>query len=345
MAQIEERLEPLRKLAAASLSATVEAVEEIGGGGNSRVYRVIVSPSRSFALKAYFQHASDKRDRMRTEFDSLCFLWENGVRNIPTPVLANSEHNFAIYEWIDGSRISSEDVSARDIRAATRFLGCLTELRDRPDSRFLGIASEACFSGPALLENLECRLKLLLSLDENTELQFFLEQKFIPSLHAISDWSRRHAGSDFNLELNQDLRILSPSDFGFHNALRSEDGEVFFLDFEYFGWDDPAKTISDFLLHPAMTLSPEFKRQFVTSATESFHCQDDFVTRLKAFYPLFGLKWCLILLNEFLPEQLLRRRFAGNRHHSERTQAEQLRKAEEKLRQTLIEYEHLPYVD
>ena len=42
----------------------------------------------------------------------------------------------------------------------------------------------------------------------------------------------------------EDLQI-SPSDFGFHNALRTNTGPVFF-DFEFSGWDDPAKTIIDF---------------------------------------------------------------------------------------------------
>ena len=40
-------------------------------------------------------------------------------------------------------------------------------------------------------------------------------------------------------------RALSPSDFGLHNALRGQDGQLRFVDFEYFGWDDPVKLVSD----------------------------------------------------------------------------------------------------
>ena len=36
-------------------------------------------------------------------------------------------------------------------------------------------------------------------------------------------------------------RTLSPSDFGFHNALLRGGREWVFLDFEYFGWDDPGQ--------------------------------------------------------------------------------------------------------
>ena len=42
---------------------------------------------------------------------------------------------------------------------------------------------------------------------------------------------------------------ISASDFGLHNAIMTERGIVFF-DFEFAGWDDPAKAIVDFLLQP-----------------------------------------------------------------------------------------------
>ncbi len=84
-----------------------------------------------------------------------------------------------------------------------------------------------------------------------------------------------------------------------------------FVDFEYFGWDDPAKTISDFLLHPAMKLSSASRRRFVRDALAVYGGDSDLAKRLDCFYPLFGLKWCLILLNEFVPQDLTRRTFAG----------------------------------
>jgi len=345
LAHTNGRVEALKSIATQLLSAEVEALEEIGGGRNSRVYRLNVQPSHSYALKAYFRHASDKRARMRTEFDSLGFLWGCGVRNIPKPVIASPEYDFAIYEWVEGRRIGAQDVTDVTIHAATSFLCHLAGLCNQPGSGLLGMASEACFSGPALIENLRSRLEPLLSRDDDADLQAFLSSEFIPSFDRISDWSREHAGASFDVELSKEGRILSPSDFGFHNALQTPTGEVFFLDFEYFGWDDPAKTISDFLLHPAMALSSASKRQFAALATQNLSLRNNLARRVRAFYPLFGLKWCLILLNEFLPEQLLRRRFAGMTDQARQKHTEQLTKAKSKLRQILSEYEHLPYFD
>ena len=39
-------------------------------------------------------------------------------------------------------------------------------------------------------------------------------------------------------------RCVSPSDFGFHNAIVRGSGEICFIDFEYAGWDDSAQVFS-----------------------------------------------------------------------------------------------------
>jgi hypothetical protein len=101
--------------------------------------------------------------------------------------------------------------------------------------------------------------------------------------------------------------------------------------------------ICDFLLHPAMALSPALKHAFATAMLGAFPEARD---RVKAFYPLFGLKWCLILLNEFLPDHLLRRRFAGlNERDRAARQAEQLYKAAAMLQTVRAEYHRFPYAD
>jgi hypothetical protein len=56
-------------------------------------------------------------------------------------------------------------------------------------------------------------------------------------------------------ELDESLLCISPSDFGFHNAIRTASG-VRFIDFEFAGWDDPAKTLADFALQPRIPIGP-----------------------------------------------------------------------------------------
>jgi hypothetical protein len=95
----------------------------------------------------------------------------------------------------------------------------------------------------------------------------WLDGTFDPLYADVLAWCRAEAvRSDipFDAELAADRRTLSPSDFGLHNAIRRPDGSLAFVDFEYFGWDDPAKTLVDFVLHPGMLVSSNLAREFVT---------------------------------------------------------------------------------
>ncbi len=345
LAQTDAEVERLKDAVGALLSLRVDSLEAAGGGRNSRVYR-LTAGAGAYAVKVYFRHASDNRARMETEFGSLSFLWKNGIRSIPRPLAASPIGGFAIYEWIDGQPIAPEGVSDTTIDTAAGFLVRLAELRDRPGSASLGPASEACFSGQALLDNLQGRLRPLLSGPNDRALRAFLDEDLVPALDGLSRWSRTQLRGGFESQLEEPGRTLSPSDFGFHNALRRPTGKIVFLDLEYFGWDDPAKMVCDFLLHPGMNLPDSSKRRFATTVVRGLAGCAGMAERVIAFYPLFGLKWALILLNEFLPEQLLRRRFAGmteeDRHQRQR---EQLDKARNTIRRVLAEHEHFPYLD
>lgn len=330
------------------LGRRVLNLERIGGGRNSQVYRLQCEDD-SFALKCYFQTRLDQRNRLKTEFSSLQFLWRHGLRCIPQPLFLNAEMGFAIYEYIDGQKIAADAVSPADIDQLVRFLLALEPLKIQFDSQDLGPASEACFSIQSIFENLEKRLHRLMALPSEGNayeaLHQFLQVDFLPALKMLKGWSQaRLPAAVFTSELPLAARTLSPSDFGFHNALQRTPDNLIFLDLEYFGWDDPAKMISDFLLHPAMQLDHRLKQQFVQQMFVGLGKIDGLVRRVETVYPLFGLKWCLILLNEFVPTDLLRRAFA-NQTPIDKTsrQFEQLAKAQRMLSHIMEHYEQFLY--
>ena len=105
--------------------------------------------------------------------------------------------------------------------------------------------------------------------------------------------------------------VISPSDFGLHNALQTKGNRMVFLDFDYFGWDDPVKLASDFYWHPAMNLSEEHKSYWLKSMINLFKKKDIlFEDRLKAALPLYAIRWVLIILNEFLSKDQKRTQHA-----------------------------------
>ncbi len=88
---------------------------------------------------------------------------------------------------------------------------------------------------------------------------------------------------------------VSPSDFGFHNAIRTTTGIKFF-DFEFSGWDDPAKTICDFFNQPKIGISQTHIDWFINHF--AIHCPKDVLSyRIKVLYPLMKFKWVCIILN------------------------------------------------
>ncbi|MBI2664018.1 hypothetical protein HYX10_01610 [Candidatus Woesearchaeota archaeon] len=310
-------------------------------GRNSRIY-LLNCESGNFVWKVYFADASGTSDRMLTEFFALQFLWDYGVRSIPRPISILERKHCAVYEYVEGVPINSAQITSGDVQAAADFLVGLHRLKVLGGC--IPYASEAFFSVREIIENMELRYAKLAELPD-AELHEFIGSEFYPSFKLVSEWCRKNLAKHnlgYSAVLDEKYRTLSPSDFGFHNALRRADGSVVFLDFEHFGWDDPAKMIADFLLHPDMNLSVEHKRQFA-DALLSYFPDPSLRRRLTILFPLFGLKWCLIMLNEFLPEHFLRRQFADSEILETEVKAAQLAKARGLLNQIIKNYSEFPY--
>ncbi len=307
----------LKAILADLLGRPVRSLETVAGGRNSRVYRFLADDGSACVAKRYFRSAADARDRLGVEFSSITYLWDHGIRCVPRPVAADAGNGVAVYEAVDGGPVGASKVTPADIDFAVGFLERLYVLGKRSDSKSLPLASEACFSINAVIENVQARYRRLAgcsdSSAETCALRGYLDNDFRAAFDEVVSWSLSRlaaAGIPAAIEISNDERTLSPSDFGFHNAMRQADGTIIFLDFEYFGRDDPAKLIADFLLHPAMRLERELKRRFAVTATNIFQADRKLRQRTEVAYALFGLKWCLILLNEFLPDESRRRGFA-----------------------------------
>lgn len=302
----------------------------VTGGGNNRVYRVQCREN-VYALKLYPSFEGDGRDRLGAEFTALSFLREHGVGSVPAAVATAryADGDIGLYEWIKGSPIS--DPSDADLNAALELVRCLSAIRSAKSAKAIGPAAEASFSGAELVRQLASRLSRLETVaEEHADLKNLLSKKITPKTKAWVGEARRayvEQAWDFDDDLGPVHRTLSPSDFGFHNALRSATDGIVFLDFEYFGWDDPVRLVADFLLHPSMEISEDGRAQFVREARTIFADDLGFNRRLNILYPLIGLRWCLILLNEFLPERWARRAFAGAEDNLHTALHRQLQKA------------------
>ena len=312
---------------AALIGRPVDGAERVGAGRNSRVYKVRAG-GEEYAAKFYFKPTADGRDRLQVEYSALEFLWQRGERCIAQPLRADAARQVALYRFIEGEPVAAGAASADDIEQLLSFVDRLKAIEPDARARALNPAAEAFFSVDGVLQNLRARLVRLEGLEAQgaayAALRRFLAEDFSPALSMFAQRAAKRSGR----ELAWAHRVLSPSDLGFHNSLRGAGSRLVFLDFEYFGWDDPVKMLSDCLLHPnpMMGLAPERKQQLTAGFYRIFGADPDWKGRFEALYPLFALKWCMIMLNEFRLDQIERRRYVDR--NAEEIQVIQMRQLE-----------------
>ena len=334
---LELSVEELGSLAGRCLGRPLHDLRYISGGRNNRVARA-ESAAGPVLVKSYFHDPEDSRDRLGSEFETLQLLWRSHLRCIPEPLACDHEGRVAVYEFVDGRPGSEVVIQRNDVFALADFLndmaGCcrIPAFADRP------CASDACFSLMDYLRTVERRLirleRMAESVDfEQFKLDLFLENEFRPVFAEIKD--RVCALSNLNLNLTLSERILSPSDHGFHNAIKRADGRWIFVDFEYAGWDDPAKMLADACLHPGVPIPPFLRESFIERVLSFWDKDGRLGDRLRVVYPLVGLKWCLIILNEFVPVSSKRRVFAEQLLVSPQHRWRQLEMARQKLNEVI----------
>lgn len=287
--------------------APIEKAESVKGGANSRCFKLKTADKRYF-LKIY-PHSFDGRTRLLREYKFLKFLSENGIRTVANAYLADYELPAGLYSFIEG-RSANRRITENDIEGAVSFIKALKQLSGlplpSPGSGNIGPASEACFSLRDIICNLSERRKKLDS-SSSEPLKKFLTGNFDLAFKEIKKRVRQSKMSQGVLA--KEKRLLSPSDFGFHNAIRGGGGRLYFIDMEHAGWDDPVKMISDFLLHPQMKLTTKLKELFSGKIISLFDKKLEM--RFRSVYPLYALKWSLIMLNEFTDRGWRRRQFSG----------------------------------
>jgi hypothetical protein len=301
----------------------------IAGGGNNRVYRV-ESAGEPVVLKVYFRHPDDPRDRLRADFGFSAFAWEVGVRALPQPIAGDPATGMAVYEYIPGRKLAPGEVTAAHVAEAAAFFRAVNERRADPRAADLPPASEACFSIAGHLDCVERRVDRLATIDGESprghDAAALVAGRLRPAWVRARSAVIASACGTADEPLVATDRCVSPSDFGFHNALSAADGRLRFLDFEYAGWDDPAKTVCDFFCQPAVPAPREHLATFIDALSPLWRDPAAFVSRAATLLPVYELKWCCIMLNEFLPSADSRRTFAGATADREARRAAQLAK-------------------
>jgi hypothetical protein len=196
-------------------------------------------------------------------------------------------------------------VNEEDINAAIDFFRCLNEDPVFAKKKIRINAAEGFFRITEHIENINSRLSKLTTTHvpkrierQARDLLCVLQQEIENTSNKIRKMIDRGWIDD---ALGCDSRCVSPSDFGFHNAVRNKSGVKFF-DFEFAGWDDPAKAAADFLLQPRVPVSRKFSHKFMADFYKIIGKNRG--QRDAAVASLLRLKWICIMLSPLTSEGL-----------------------------------------
>ena len=330
----------IKLLAHSIYDELADSVEKLEGRGNSSVYKLSFNSKNNILLKDYPNLSIDSRPRLLTEVGA--FNLVENLNKTPKVIAFDELQNIALYEWINGQSITK--IKDGYITQALDFIESIQGFKEK-DS--YALASEACLSADQLLSQIRFRLDRLLKVNNNN-LNEFLTSTFQPLLRQV--WSRSKKnwpGKNIEKKLPISMQVFSPSDFGFHNAIIKDSGEIVFIDFEYFGRDDPVKLIADFIWHPGMKLNKSQKVDWLKGAISIFDDDTDILSRYKSAWPMYGLRWALIVLNEFLKDGWKKRTHASEtliNSHQQKI-AIQLNKAKNICEEIQVMNFNCPYVD
>ena len=289
---------------ARELGAAEESLIQLRGGINNRVYRC-GEGVESYVIKAYEPAECGKRDRMKSEVDFLSYALIVAPQFVPRLHFCDWDRRCVVLEHLNGNSYAEGSApTATDLEAAVAFFRLLNAEIELARKWIEMDASEGFLSLRAHLANVKDRINsmcvdhlpkayqdaardLLLRIKEASEVIHIQTEVLIAS-GVVSDG------------INASERCVSPSDFGFHNAIRTSKGVKFF-DFEFAGLDDPVKAAVDFALQPRVPVRVMESPLLLAMGQHGYKVNRH---RLEALGLILRLKWTAIILAILQPVRM-----------------------------------------
>lgn len=295
-------------------SSAVVDFSRIVGGGNNRLYKAVTQDHRAYLVKEYFP---DDRQRLQREYGALRFLHDSGFSEVPTPYFVDEAENYAIYSFEKGKISDAKSFTESEIDKIVLFLNKLQRIK--PDDMIEDRFSDALFASRSLDEYSDTVLFKFGRFEESLNSgQIHLKVAQLAQTYRLGEIIRgtmRKLRSNpitnkmFTPIKDSEMR-LSPVDFGPHNMIVRGDRELRFIDFEYFGWDDPIKIVANFMLHEgSKDIPPEQKLHFLDKFKKQSSLPPHIIERVDVAITLAALDWISILLWGVTPNRISSKKF------------------------------------
>jgi thiamine kinase-like enzyme len=282
---------------AKELGANVKNIVKLDGGINNEVYRVDTE-QRSFVLKRYPEIGTNLRDRMKAEVEFLQYTNKAASSFVPRLIDFDFHKRAVLMEFIEGETfIKGQSLSENQVRDAVCFFETLNKDRETAKKFVSMDAAEGFNKLTDHLNNVEQRISKLTtrhlpidSIDKSSRLLKRLTEEYgIVKQITLTSITKGRTSDEIAL----DKRCISASDFGFHNAIQTESG-LKFIDFEFAGWDDPAKASLDFVLQPRV---PVYAKPTILIDALNDQLIERDNERMNLLGAILRIKWLCIILS------------------------------------------------
>ena len=277
-------------------------------GINSSTFK-LEGYEEKYLLKIYNSSKINPINRLEHEYKFLTFLKECKFDNVPQLIFSNKKENWLLMTWIEGEKINK--VNCDLCKEYLEFLVGIQKFRGTNGAKIILPASEAYFHLKGHIKSINHRILMLekkqkeILIINKDLLQIF--KNFLSKVKSEINYLMRFQKEnslDIDYILPEENRIISQSDVGFHNLLIGND-KVYFLDFEYAGWDDPGKLLSDLLLQPDNNIPIKYFKIFDTYLNDYIFKKNYNNDRLLFMLKLIRIKWALIILNPIFKSEEL----------------------------------------
>jgi hypothetical protein len=277
---------------------------------NNQLQHVWSADGRQAVVKTYYQ---DDRHRLDREFTALVFLRAHGILELPTPLLRDDEHNFAVYSFEAGASGPGSSLTPYAVTRIAEFAAKLHGIDPGTSgAEHFRTSVPATFSFADMVRGTRARLG-----------QFTAHAASIdhPSL-VRTDWQ-----TEIELLIGEALRGVedtpipttdwrfSTADLAPHNILVTDDDQICVLDLEYSGWDDPLMPATDFLTAETSTsLRAGCAEVFLRAYAEAVRLTAFQSARLSRMRALMEIGWIAVHLCLLAPERIAPKQFADPLH-------------------------------
>ena len=274
------------------------AVSSLSGGANNYLFRCL-SPEGELVIKRYReQNFGAEVSRRQAEVAFLNHASQTAPEFVPRLLAAHESYEMIALSRVDGVTYPAGARAPNpDVEAAIRFYRQLNEDRERV-GHYAIAAREGYLSISEHLTHIEQRLAALSAdhvpadVRQAARTAIDIVKRRFDNAKEVS--LRSITTSEVTDQLPAENTQLSPGDFGFHNALRRGHTPIF-IDFEYAGIDDPAKTVADFFLQPKIPVDPALFEQVASAMAISVPVRA-LKTRSRMLGQLLSVKWLAIVL-------------------------------------------------